>query len=713
MKLFRIKIFLLPVLIIAVSMLFLSLKGNKTDTVDRDLLMQVIYFTIQNGHYDPGEIDDEFSEKAFKVYLENMDYRKRFLMENDVQKLKKYQHKIDDELKENGFEFFDLSVQLLNERKIAAKEYYLEILSNPFDYTTAEEVEVDPEKIDFVKSKKDLKERWRQLLKWEVLGMIDDLKSEQEADHEKNDTVILKDFTELEAEAREKILSRYNDWFHRMDKLGEQDHLVVYINSLLAVLDPHTSYFPPKDKENFDIRFAGKLEGIGAQLTQKNMYVEVTRIIPGSPSWKDGRLEVGDYILKVREEGAEAVDIVDMRLDEAVQLIRGNKGTTVYLTVKKKIDGSVEEISLVRDVVKLEETYAKSSLISEPGDDKQYGYIKLPSFYVDFNNKESRDCYKDVRNELNELINEGIDGLVFDLRDNSGGSLQHVVKIVGLFIEKGPVVQAKTKFGKPKILKDYDPEVLYDGPVIVMVNALSASASEIFAAAMQDYDRAIIVGGNSTFGKGTVQSFTNLNDLLQVPTDEMEDLGSVKLTIQKFYRVDGSSTQLKGVTPDIIMPDYYNYMEIGEKDMDFPMEWDELSPTNTISWIPPYNEQRIIELSKQRMGKNSTMQLIKENGQRLKEIRENSTVPLDADHYFSLMEQRDQESEKYESIGKDTLDMEVHLSKIDMLESQTDSTSMAIAEEWMMDIKKDIYLFESVKVLDDMINQQQSAAKND
>jgi len=702
MKAHRIKFLGIIILLISGSILLLAHKSGDDDKLNRDVLMQVIYFTIQNGHYDPGNIDDEFSKKVFDVYLMNIDFRKRYLLQSDVKKLRKFETEIDDEVKESKFNFFDLSNEILSERTEATKQYYTDILSSPFDFTIDEEIELDPDNIEFAENNNALKERWRKLLKWEVIEKIDNLKQEQEDDIEKSDTVTIKDFATLEKEARESTLQRYDDWYHRLDMLNDNDQLSVYVNSFLSILDPHTSYFPPKVKENFDIRFSGQLEGIGAQLTQKNMYVEVIKIIPGSPSWKDGRLEVGDYILKVKQEDEDqAIDIVDMRLDDAVQLIRGEKGSQVTLTIKQKIDGSITDITLTRDVVKMQETYAKSLLLKAPENDLKYGYIKLPSFYVDFDNKSNRDCFTDVKNELSELVSEGIDGLVFDVRDNSGGSLQHVVKIAGLFIEQGPVVQSKTKVGRARVLRDLDTGVMYDGPIVVMVNALSASAAEIFAAALQDYDRAIVVGGESSFGKGTVQSFTDLNSLLQSPPEGM-GLGAVKLTIQKFYRIDGSSTQLKGVVPDIVMPDYYNYMEIGEKDMDYPMAWDEIDPAFIQTWVPDYNENLIVGLSQQRMETDATMQLIAENGLRLKQIRDLTIIPLNLDNYSKEMDVRESAAEKYDRIGKDTLGLEINLSKIDLLEAQSDTTSMAIADEWILDMKKDIYILETLNILKDM-----------
>jgi len=376
----KIKILGLITVLILVSVLFVS-SQNSTDQLRRELLIKVLTFAIDNGHYKPADMNDDFSEKAFNLYVERLDFLKRFLIQPDVDELAEYKFEMDDAMRDLDFTLFDLSVSILDERIGEAEGYYKDILKEPFNFEKNETYQYDPEKLDFAKNKQELKDRWRKILKYEVLGRIHDAREEQEKAAEKSDTVTIKTVAELETEAREKVMKRYDDMFHRMSKLDETDRLGTYVNALLNVMDPHTQYFPPKDKENFDIRFSGQLEGIGAQLTQKNAYIEVTKIIPGSPSWKQGELEVGDYIIKVKQENEEPVDVVDMRLDDAVQLIRGKKGTKVTLTIKK-LDKTIKEITLVRDVVVLEETYAKSAVYTDDETGLKYGYLKLPSFYV-------------------------------------------------------------------------------------------------------------------------------------------------------------------------------------------------------------------------------------------------------------------------------------------------------------------------------------------
>ncbi|NOX47638.1 MAG: tail-specific protease [Chlorobi bacterium] len=708
---FRIfKFIALPLILIGTSVIILASRNNN-DNLRRELLLKVISFAIENGHYHPGNIDDGFSEKVFDLYIERLDFGKRFLLKEDIDKLSKYKTKIDDEFNAVTFEFLDASIKTINQRTNEVQAYYQEILSKPFDFDKEEEFELDSEKKDYAKDKTEMKERWRKSLKYETLNRIDNMLDEQEKAAEKSDTVTIKSFTEIETEAREKILKRYDDWFHRMSQLEDDDRLNMYVNSIVNVFDPHSQYFPPKDKENFDIRFSGQLEGIGAQLTQKNEYIEVLRIIPGSPSWKQGELEVGDKILKIAQGDEEPLDIVDMRLDKAVKFIRGKKGTEARLTVKKA-DGTIKVISIIRDVVVLEETYAKSAIIEENG--KNYGYIKLPSFYVDFSKINGKNCFDDVRVEIEKLKKVNVESIVFDLRDNGGGSLEDVVKIVGLFIEDGPVVQSKGKNGAKRILEDEDKSIQFDKPVVVMVNALSASASEIFAAAMQDYQRAIILGGTSTFGKGTVQNFTELDRMIPRKPEDMKNLGSLKMTIQKFYRINGGATQLKGVTPDIVLPDYYNFMDIGEKDMENPMPWDEIGALNYTKWTPSYDMDYIDNLSRERISNDTLMQLVDENGRRLKKIRENTEYTLNYAEYKDLMESREEEGKRFERIGKDTLDLIIEMAEEDLALMESDTSKQARTDAWIMNLKKDIYLSEAVHILDDIEEYQgKHAVKED
>ena len=694
------KYFGIALLFLTGSLIILA-SNSSSDELRRDLLLKVISFAVNSGHYHPGDIDNEFSEKAFNLYIERIDYAKRFLLQEDVDQLADYKKELDDAMRDIDFEFLDKSIVVLDKRTLEAKDYYTDILKEPFDFSADEEYQYDADQIDHVKTKQELKERWRKSLKYETMVRLYDLAEEQKDAAEESDTVTIKDFAALEVEARKKVNKRYDDWFHRMEQLNDDDRLNIYINALVNVFDPHTQYFPPRDKENFDIRFSGQLEGIGAQLTQRDSYIEVTKIIPGSPSWKQGELEVGDLITKVAQGNDEYVDVVDMRLDDAVQLIRGKKGTKVRLRVKK-LDKSITEIVLIRDVVVLEETYAKSAIIKDEETNRNYGYLKLPSFYVDFSKMNGRNCFDDVTKEIEKLKDENIDGLVFDLRDNGGGSLEDVVKIAGLFIKQGPVVQSMGRKGMKRTLEDKDPQIQYDGPVVVMVNTISASASEIFAAAMQDYNRAIIVGTNSTYGKGTVQNFSELDRMVPRKPSDMKELGSLKMTVQKFYRINGGATQLKGVTPDIVFPDYYNYMDFGERDLEYAMPWDEISALPYDQWSLSFDKNYIEQISQKRIKNDSVLLLIDENGKRLKSLREEASYSLNYEQYTQQSEMREKEGEKYDRIGKDTLGLAIEVLKADLAAVEADTSSQARSDAWIMGLKKDIYLSETVNILNDI-----------
>ncbi|MBE0642165.1 MAG: carboxy terminal-processing peptidase, partial [Bacteroidales bacterium] len=524
----------------------------------------------------------------------------------------------------------------------------------------------------------------------------DFLEEEEDVDATEKETLA---FAEAEAWAREKVEKRYRDWFSRLKQVNRNDRLTVYINSFVSIYDPHSEYYPPKAKEDFDIRFSGQLEGIGATLQQEDGYVKVREIVAGSASWKQGELEVNDLILKVGQGAEEPVDIVDMRLDDAVRLIRGPKGTEVRLTVKK-VDGSTRVIPIIRDVVVLEETFAKSAILEEDGHQGKIGYIMLPSFYMDFKDPSGRSAASDVLNEINKLKAEGISGLIIDLRGNGGGSLLDAVKMAGYFIEKGPVVQVKSRFGEPYVFDDKDPAVQYGGPLVVLVNSFSASASEIFAAAMQDYQRAIIVGSSSTFGKGTVQRFFELDKMVPVEHQDVRPLGSIKLTTQKFYRVNGGATQLKGVSPDLILPDRYSYIDIGEKERDYPMPWTVIEPANFTPWNAfSINYEYLRSNGTSRMADNSAFALIDEQARLLKDQRRIHRYPLGLEQYKLWKADLDEKNKKFKDLGKDTFDLKVSALPSDALLLAADSVKSEGAKKWHGQLKKDIYLKEAVDLL--------------
>lgn len=670
----------------------------KTSDAGEDILLRAINASLQSAHYDAPAIDDNFSQKAFKTYLDNIDANKRLLLQSDVEALKAFEDKIDDETKNGTYKLFETSLEILDRQMEVTEGYFEEILAKPFDFNTDEEVNFGDD-IAYVGSQEELKDRWRKYLKYNVLTRLYSDKLAQEKRIVDSDTVITpKSIDTLEAVARRSVLKTHRDYYKRLKRLDRKERLSMYVNSITTVYDPHTNYFPPAQKEDFDIQMSGRLEGIGAQLQEKDGYIKITNVIPGGPSSLQGDLQANDLILKVAQEGEEPVDVIDWRISDAVKIIRGKKGTKVTLTVRKP-DGSEEEITITRDVVVLEETYAKS-LILKDADNVRAGYIYLPTFYADFQNPRGRFSWKDVKAEVEKLKNAGVKGIILDLRNNGGGSLDDVVKMGGLFIDQGPMVQVKEKGRKAQVLEDRYAGAEWDGALVIMVNEFSASASEIMAAAMQDYGRAVIVGSSSTHGKGTVQRFLDLNRAVR--SKDVPDLGSVKLTIQKFYRINGDATQLKGVSSDILLPDNYMYIKTGEKEHDYPMAWDQIESSvydGKQFSIPA----KVYKKSEARVKKSETFQLIEENARRWERERENNTYPLSLSAYTAQEEQDKKESEKFEVLSKLVIDgFEVTNIPADLEVINTEESRQKRNNDWIKSINKDPYVYESLQIIEDL-----------
>lgn len=669
----------------------------KSQNTGEDILLRAINGALQSAHYDPVSIDDDFSKKAFELYLDNIDGNKRFLLQSDVDELTNYQLKIDDETKAGTYDLFNRSVEIIEKQMVVTEQYYEEILARPFDFTKDEEVSFQDD-LEFASTQEELKDRWRKYLKYSVLTRVySDQQSNKKA-QEESDTVKPISLDSLEVKARKSVLKTHRDWYTRLKRLERKDRLSMYANSITAVYDPHTNYYPPAEKENFDIQMSGKLEGIGAQLQEKDGYIKITKIIPGGPSSLQGELEASDLILKVAQENEEPVDIIDWRINDAVKIIRGKKGTKVTLTVRK-IDGSIKDITITRDVVVLEETYAKSLIVKDK-DKLASGYIYLPSFYADFRNPNGRFSWKDVKAEIEKLKEAEVQGIILDLRNNGGGSLDDVVKMGGLFIDEGPIVQVKEKGRKPQVLVDRYAGTEWDGALVIMVNEFSASASEIMAAAMQDYNRAIIVGSSSTHGKGTVQRFLPLNRALR--SKELPDLGSIKLTIQKFYRINGDATQLKGVSSDILLPDNYMYIKTGEKEHENAMAWDQIESSAYDAKQFKLSE-KVIKRSQNRVKSSETFQLIEQNARRWEQQREDKIHPLSLEAYTAEKAKEKEESKKFDVLKNAKLDGFVVSnipSEINYLEAE-ESRKKRNAE-WIKGIKKDPYIYEALQIIEDL-----------
>ncbi len=693
MTLKKIVMVLVPVSLLGTGFYLKKLESGKS------YLVPAIMENLQNLHYDPALIDDAFSAKVFDHFLNVMDAGKKFFTQEDVHKLEVYKTRIDDLSKEGSYEFYDKVMQIYERRILQNQSWFREILASPMDFSSNETFVLDDDQ-PFAKNEAELKERVRKALKYGVMTRLaSSLEIQREAAERKDTVIKIISKDSLEAQARKSVLKSQEDFIARWKKVKPEEKLSYYINALTGIYDPHTSYFPPADKENFDISMSGRLEGIGASLQEKDGFIKVVRIVPGSPSALQGELKEGDIILKVAQGSAEPVDIVNMPMDDAIKMIRGSKGTEVRLTVKKP-DGTTKVIKIIRDVVILEETFAKS-VVMEDDDHKKTGYLYLPTFYTDINGKGGRTSWDDVKKEIGKLKKAGVQSIVFDLRNNGGGSLQDVVTMSGLFIEKGPVVQVKSRNAKPEFLEDYDPSVEWDGPLVLMVNQFSASASEIIAAAMQDYKRAVILGSNHTFGKGTVQRFVDLNQTIR--SKDAAEFGSLKITIQKFYRINGGATQLKGVSSDIELPDNFTYLKSGEAEQDYPMVWDKIKPAGYTTYEKYLsNLDKIKENSARRVKESSIFKMIDENAKRIKEEDDRKIVSLNLEVYMAAEKIKKEKSKLMDGLNVENPKLIITTLEEDKLELTKDKSKNDRALEWYKNLKKDPYIFEALQVAEEL-----------
>lgn len=683
-----------------------SFTTKKFDNPEKDkLLIDLITYVLEKGHYSPKDMDDAFSRNIYKNFIDGVDPLKRYFLNSDIEEFKQYETAIDDQIKIKDVTFFKLVYTRLTERIAQIEKIYPQILELPFNYSIDEELNVDYDKITYPNNIKALENRWRKQLKFTTISNYYDLieengtnLNEKSTEGKSEDFENPKSLSEIEIEARENTKSSMSEYFDFVNDLESKDYFGIFLNTIVEEFDPHTNYFAPSDRDRFELQMSGKLEGIGARLQKKNDYIKIIEVISGGPAWRGEHVEVGDMIMKVRQESEkEAVSIIGMRLDDAVKLIKGPKGTKVILTIKR-VDGSIEEEIIIRDVVEIEETYAKSALIKK--EDKNYGLIDLRQFYFDMQNYKERNAASDVKKEIIRLKKEGMEGLIIDLRGNGGGSLRTAVDMAGLFIKEGPIVQVASSGSKKEVLNDNDDEIVWNGPLVILVNELSASASEILAAAMQDYKRAIVVGSKQSYGKGTVQNLLDLNQWLR--NNEMGDMGSLKLTTQKFYRVNGGSTQLEGVKSDVVMADRYSYIDIGEKDYDNPLPYDKIEPANYEVWNGNIDYEKTISRSVERITKSQQLKLIDENAQWIKNRRDVTTVNLNYESYKKDIESRIDETKKFDSIDNydnkliyESLPFEIELMK-------QDSTLFEKRKRWHKSLGNDIYIEEGINILQDL-----------
>ena len=661
-----------------------AITNKKFSDPNKDrLLMEVVKYVVEKGHYKKISIDDNLSENLYHSFIKQLDNQKRFFLKSDIREFEKYKYLLDDQIKEYDLSFFNLVYQRSKIRIEEAESYCKELVNNKFNFNLNENIDLDFEKKEYARSKSEIKNRWRKQLKFSTLDI---------ATLKLGDTLsIIND--RIYNESIAIVKKNTEDYFEFITDLDRDDWYSNYLNAFLTQLDPHTYYFQPEDKERFDVNISGKFTGIGARLTKTEGNIKVVEIIIGGPVWKDKLLDVGDIIIKVAQENEEPVDIVGMKVDDAIKLIKGPEKSIVSLTVKK-LDGSIKEVQITRALVELEELYAKSTLIEE--DDISYGYISLPKFYVDFSNYKNRNSAEDVKNEIIKLKNNGIEGLILDLRNNGGGSLQSVVDMTGLFIEKGPIVQVKSIGNRKQVLYDRNSEIVWDGPLVVLINEMSASASEILAAALQDYERAVILGSKKTFGKGTVQNVIDLNKFI---SNSDFDLGALKITTDKFYRINGESVQLEGVKSDVIVPDSYMHIFNGEKDEENPLAWDKIDPAMYNPWINEGSLDFISSNAQTRVNDNNYLKLISKRADWIEKQQKNKTIPLKFLTYQNYLDENKTKTKEFESLSKYSNDLNFKLLKSEKDYIMSNKELLSNRNRWHKNLTKDIYISEGVNIL--------------
>jgi carboxyl-terminal processing protease len=656
---------------------------------------------LEQAHYSPQDINDAFSKKIFKKYLADIDAAKNMYLQSDIDALKKYETKIDDEIKGAPVEFFLAAGKTFNGRMEEAAKMYDEILSRPFDFTVDEDVILDGDRLNYSVNEAEKKDRWRKKLKYMALERYTDLLDIHEKNKGKEGFVVKTD-EELEKDARAKVKRVIDRTFERYRlKFNDDDKFNIFVNVITTTMDPHSEFFPPVDKRYFDEEMSGRFYGIGASLQYDDGNIKIASVLAGSPAFKSGEIQAGDVIQKVAEGKAEPLDLTGFTVTDAVKVIRGKQGTEVRLTIKK-LDGTVKTISLIRDEIVQDETFARSAIVKNNG--SKIGYIFLPEFYADFDHPNGPRSYVDVAKEVTKLKEQKVDGIVIDLRNNGGGSLYDVVQMAGLFIDEGPIVQVKDRDNKPSVLKDKDRTVLYSGPLAVMVNEFSASASEIFAAAIQDYGRGVIIGSTSTYGKGTVQRNIGL-DTENGFSMSNSNLGTVKLTLQKFYRINGASTQLRGVNSDIVLPDNLEYLKVREKDDSDALPWDEISKAVYNNWKPGYDLKTIQQLSNQRLEADVTFKTIRESTEWLSK-QNDKQYSLQIDKYRKEQAALRATIKQLETLSKLDSQLDVSTLPSEVNKFESDKNKQDRFNQWIKNLQKDIYLDQAVKVVSDMISQQ-------
>lgn len=678
-------------------------KGPQDPNEKYQKILRNVGIVLEQGHYHPKKIDDKFSAEVLHNFEQTLDPDKIIFTAKDIQNFEKFANRIDDEIHGAPIQSFYVISETYMKRFDELEGLYKKALKEPMSFTREEYLQTDGEKRDYPEDSKERYEYARKRMKYQVLIRYADLQEERDSskDEKKADSTLLR-------EAVQTVTKQIDRYFETLRNHNTTDELFsTFVNAITSTMDPHTTYMAPVDKRTFDEMLSGTFYGIGAQLKEEDGKIKVASLITGMPAWKSGEIQPEDVIMKVGQGDKPPVDVTGYALTDAVKLIRGEKkGSEVRLTLKKT-DGSIKVVSLLRDEINLEDTYAKSAIIEGA---HKIGYIRLPEFYANFNDPSGRRSATDVAIEVQKLKDAHVDGIVIDLRGNGGGSLQDVVDMVGLFVKDGPVVQVKGRGEKASVLSSQDDKPLYTGPLAVMVDELSASASEIFAAAIQDYHRGIVIGSSSTFGKGTVQRSVSLD-----PQSESlffnkpaEGLGNVKLTFRKFYRISGGATQLRGVVPDIIIPDRFSKAKFREKDTPDALGWDTISRVKYAIWNPGYGYEDIVRTISQDVKTNPNFTGIQSVVDKLEEMREEE-VPLQIDQFKAMQAKLRRLSKELDSYTKPEEPLNVESLRADLESNGIDQKKKEDQQKFIQAISNDIYVAETVKVLNKVIGVEQIA----
>ena len=670
---------------ITIAIFGFKLNNEKLSDPEKEkVLLEIVKYVVERGHYSSIQIDDDLSLKIFDDFINKLDPQKRFFTLSDIKELDRFKYKIDDQIKAYDLEFFEEIHDRYRSRIAEAKMFVEKAFENNFDFNDKEYIDLDIDSIPFSSDKNQLYERWRKQIKYSILDIISQKNSSDSTDD-----------NEVMMNAISTVKKNTNDFFNYANEIERDDWFSVFLNSFVGQFDPHTFYFKPDDKEKFDVSISGNFDGIGARLSKADGNVKIVDVIIGGPVWKDKLLDVGDIILAVGQADQEPISIFGMKLDDSIKLIKGPAGTTVTLRIKK-LDGQIKDVKIKRDVVELEETFAKSTLISK--NSKNYGYISLPKFYADFDNYKNRNSANDVKNEIIKLKNNGIKGLILDLRNNGGGSLQTVVEMTGLFIEKGPIVQVKSIGNRKKILYDRDAQVYWNGPLVLLINEMSASASEIISAALQDYNRAIIIGSEKSFGKGTVQNIVDLNRFI---SNSDYDMGAIKVTTDIFYRINGESVQLEGVESDIVIPDSYMYVFDGERDEKNPIKWDKIGPATYTKW-QSYDEKfkYVTDQMNRKLNQNNIINDIYERANWIKSQQNINNIPLNLVEYKKYQKDQKLKASQFDKISKYENQLSFELLKTEKTFIQENKELLEERIKWHKNLSKDIFIDQAVNTLD-------------